>query len=273
MSELCYRCRFRCSECGPRFILLYSHDGAPPLLGRRCPFCDASNPTITVDRHEPFGEAEWLAGDDPEAMSRWVDDHFRPSYGPAARRKIRLFACRVCRLLWPAMTHPDSRAAVKVAEDIAERLTTKAELKDAFRKANAAAWASGRDLDPAWAANNAALDSPYADSSVDQFLAHVGQSGMDRAQAERLLVEWLWDIFGDPFRPASDPTWQAGALRDTVVQLAQRIYDDGAFDFMPMLADALEDAGYHDPGILSHCRGGGPHGRGCFVLDLILAKG
>jgi len=284
-NELCYRCHFRCSVCGPRFILLYSQDGVPPRPVRGCVFCETGNPTITVDRHEPFGEAEWLAGDDLEAMCDWVDDHFLPkSQGQqAVLRKCRLFACRVCRFLWPAITHPDSQAAVNVAETFAERLTTQTELKGAFRKANAAAWAMESILNPAWApawaANNAAaVDSPYAQSSAHQFLAHVRQSRLDIAQPERLLVEWLWDIFGDPFRPTSgDPAWQSDGVpreaRDSVVLLAQRIYDNGAFDLMPVLADALEDAGCHDPGILSHCRGGGLHARGCFVLDLILGKG
>jgi hypothetical protein len=57
-----------------------------------------------------------------------------------------------------------------------------------------------------------------------------------------------------------------------VVKLAQAIYDDRAFDRLPILADALEDAGCHDAGILAHCRGPGPHVKGCWVVDLLLGK-
>jgi hypothetical protein len=57
-----------------------------------------------------------------------------------------------------------------------------------------------------------------------------------------------------------------------VVDLAQLIYEDRAFDRMPELADALEQAGSGDPNILSHCRDGGPHVRGCWVVDLILGR-
>jgi hypothetical protein len=76
-------------------------------------------------------------------------------------------------------------------------------------------------------------------------------------------------IFGNPFRPITlSPTW----LTSTAVALAQAIYTDRAFDRLPILADALEDAGCDDADLLSHCRGEGPHVRGCFVVDLLLGK-
>jgi hypothetical protein len=76
-------------------------------------------------------------------------------------------------------------------------------------------------------------------------------------------------LFGNPFRPvALGGTW----LTSTVTNLAQAIYDDHAFDRLPILADALEDAGCTDEDILAHCRGGGEHCRGCWVVDLLLGK-
>jgi hypothetical protein len=62
--------------------------------------------------------------------------------------------------------------------------------------------------------------------------------------------------------------WNIG----TVVSLAQAIYDDRAFDRLPILADALEDAGCNQQELLSHCRSGGNHCRGCWALDLLLGK-
>jgi hypothetical protein len=63
------------------------------------------------------------------------------------------------------------------------------------------------------------------------------------------------------------------AWRDsTIRKLAKSIYDDRAFDRLPLLADALEEAGCTDADILAHCRGDGPHVRGCWVVDLILGK-
>jgi hypothetical protein len=67
---------------------------------------------------------------------------------------------------------------------------------------------------------------------------------------------------------AFDPTW----LTSSVLALAEGIYADRAFDRMPILADALQDAGCDNADILAHCRGEGPHVRGCLVVDLLLGK-
>ena len=70
--------------------------------------------------------------------------------------------------------------------------------------------------------------------------------------------------------PASaDPRW----LTSTVLDLARAIYVERAFDRLPILADALEDAGCDSADVLAHCRGEGPHVRGCWVIDLLLGKG
>ncbi|MFO0796468.1 MAG: hypothetical protein U0804_03265 [Gemmataceae bacterium] len=84
--------------------------------------------------------------------------------------------------------------------------------------------------------------------------------------AQSLLLR---DIVGNPFRPvAFDPAWRTEA----VVGLARGAYEDRAFDRLPVLADALEDAGCADAAVLAHCRGPGPHVRGCWVVDLVLGK-
>lgn len=89
--------------------------------------------------------------------------------------------------------------------------------------------------------------------------------GIERDHQASLLRE----IAGNPFRPVSvDPSWPT----KTVAALAQAIYDSRAFDRLPILADALEETGCTDEEILSHCRGPGPHVRGCWVVDLLLGK-
>ena len=81
--------------------------------------------------------------------------------------------------------------------------------------------------------------------------------------------DFVRDIFGNPFRPVTfDPRWRTS----DVLGLARAIYDDRAFDRMPILADALMDAGCADEQVLGHCRGDGPHVRGCWVVDLVLGK-
>jgi hypothetical protein len=74
-------------------------------------------------------------------------------------------------------------------------------------------------------------------------------------------------VIGNPFRPVT-PAWQS----DAVVRLAQAIYDERAFERLPILADALAEAGCDHAAILEHCRGPGPHVRGCWVVDLLLGK-
>jgi hypothetical protein len=72
-------------------------------------------------------------------------------------------------------------------------------------------------------------------------------------------------------RRSLDPAWLTWN-HGTVPAIARHIYNDRAFHDLPLLADALEDAGCTDPYILAHCRGGGEHVRGCWVVDLILGK-
>jgi hypothetical protein len=59
---------------------------------------------------------------------------------------------------------------------------------------------------------------------------------------------------------------------DTVVLLARQMFESRDFSVMPILADALEDSGCAEEQILDHCRGPGPHVRGCWVVDLLLGK-
>lgn len=82
-------------------------------------------------------------------------------------------------------------------------------------------------------------------------------------------AELMRCVYGNPFQPATlDHSW----LTPKIVGLAQRIYDDRAFDRMSSLGDALEGAGCRNAEILNHCRALGPHVRGCWVLDLVLGK-
>jgi hypothetical protein len=87
--------------------------------------------------------------------------------------------------------------------------------------------------------------------------------------AQIAIADILRDIFGNPFRPVSvDTAW----LTSTVIALARQMYDSRDFSGMPILADALQDAGCETAAILDHCRGSGPHCRGCWLMDLLLGK-
>jgi hypothetical protein len=87
---------------------------------------------------------------------------------------------------------------------------------------------------------------------------------------EAAIADLLRDVFGNPFRPmAVEPAWLAWE-GGTIAKLAQGIYGEGAFDRLPILADALEEAGCASADLLSHCRGPGPHVRGCWLVDALL---
>jgi hypothetical protein len=88
-------------------------------------------------------------------------------------------------------------------------------------------------------------------------------------EARQCELHLLRDIFGNPFRPvAINHEW----LTSTVVALASRMYDTRDFTPMAILADAIQDAGCENDDILTHCRGDGPHVRGCWVVDGVLGK-
>jgi hypothetical protein len=93
-----------------------------------------------------------------------------------------------------------------------------------------------------------------------------------RDKAAREQADLLREVFGNPFRPAAaDPawlSWQGGTVR----ALAEAAYEDQAFEILPVLADALEEAGCADAEVLAHLRSTGKHVRGCWALDLLLAR-
>lgn len=89
--------------------------------------------------------------------------------------------------------------------------------------------------------------------------------------------------FGTPAESGTAPYWVAchpaagaalepGWRTDTAVALARLMAHSGDFSAMPILADALQDAGCDTPAVLDHCRSLVPHARGCWVVDLILGK-
>jgi hypothetical protein len=218
-------------------------------------------------------EEQWLACTDPKAML----DFLR---GQASDRKLRLFAVACCRNFWHLVEDERSRKAVEVSERFADGVATRKEVRSARRELKAdfrnkrrvaiakgvseqraAAWAFGWDI------ARYTLRAKSCDAASLGILGFAPASGQQNRP-----VEWLRDVFGNPFRPvAIDPAWFAwdgGAVR----KLAQGIYDERAFDHLPILADALEEAGCDQADLLAHLRGPGPHVRGCWALDLLLGK-
>ncbi len=236
-------CECTCVCCDTQTFVL--PDDAPGE-GLHCPRCGRPLTPHTV---RPFGEAEWLACNDPAALVECGAKQ-------ATERKPRLFACACCRQLWRRLDHRD-RVLVEKAEQYADGFVTRKELA---RAAGTPGYRPGISR-IAW---EAADPSPRA--------LIVVRVAWDSDADAAWLAALVRDIFGNPFRrPHLDWAWlkwEGG----TVARLAEGAYQDRAFDRLPVLADALEEAGCADTDILSHLRGGGPHARGCWALDLLLGR-
>jgi hypothetical protein len=231
-------------------------------------------------------EGEWLFSADPYTMLGFVQD--RTSY-----RKLRLFACACCRRIWgTALAASVLQGAVEAAERYADGMASESELVDVqnqlraieglgisgvkIRLAESAAWLpSGYQAQHgsrAYGAHGASLRARLAEAIHEKVPNGSAASGLNKgaAQAQANILRCL---VGNPFRPTTAINHAWIAWKDcTVIKIAQAIYAERAFDRMPILADALEDAGCDNADILAHCRGDGPHVRGCWVIDLLLGK-
>ena len=174
-----------------------------------------------------------------------------------------------------------SRRAVETAERYADGQATAGELRIAEESASAAIRDHRGLLEitvPAMDAKMAAaknLSIKHIISIDAKLLASKNvplQQCLPAARdAEKCRL--LHCIFGNPFRPAPavDPSWLAWN-GGTVAKLAAGIYDERRFADLPILADALEEAGCTDPALLAHCRGGSEHVRGCWVVDVLTGR-
>jgi hypothetical protein len=202
-------------------------------------------------------EAEWLTCNDPRPILESVRDR-------ASARKLRLFAVALYRYL------SGSNGVVDVAERHADGTTSAMEMRDAGAEAlwHSSNWyrQMGTGEVDAIRARYSAVIAPRSIEAAELIVEAAGDGGAAAA------CDLLRDIFGNPSRRvAVDAAWLS--WRDgTIPKLAEAIYEDRAFDRLPILADALEDAGCTDADLLHHCRGPGPHIRGCWVVDLLLEK-
>ena len=223
----------------------------------------------------PMTEAEWLNG--PMAWS--MLEYVRSSASP---RKMRLFGCACVRREFDLIPDRGGRAAVEAAERFADGAGGPIELRDLGTAVGVTAGRRQRDADLAGthallaAMSIARLGGDAAWEAATEAVKAVraaswGAAGdRDAADTERgSQADLLRDIFGNPFSPvAMVPRWRTG---DTV-GLARGIYEDRAYERLPLLGDALMDAGCDDDQVLDHCRSPGPHARGCWVVDLVLGK-
>jgi hypothetical protein len=211
-------------------------------------------------------EPEWLGCTDPILMLEFLR-------GKATNRKLRLVACAVCRSIWDLLIDKRSREAIEVAERFADGKCREENVASSVDAAcDAAHEVSMSEHNVKEAASRAAdaavwCASIYYSGAVEYAITNVEVAARMTAAGSRTGL--VRDIIFNPFHAVTlDPAW----LTSKVKTLAQAIYDDRAFNAMPILGDALEEAGCTNPDILNHCRRPGPHVRGCWVVDLLLGK-
>ncbi len=226
-------------------------------------------------------EGHWQCGN-PDAMIRCL---VRLATDPrivfhlpiqTVERKLRLFYCACCRIRWDSLS-PSCRNAIVTVERYADGW----ENRRGLHKARRAVQDVGRVVraipysQDQWDARSLIALVERAAEVPTRFRTGVICGGYPVQATTQVVL--LRDLFDNPFRPYSvEPRW----ITPTVVALARVIYSERSFDLMPILADALQDAGCDDEYILTHCRGHedvsspvqSSHARGCWLIDAILGK-
>jgi hypothetical protein len=209
-------------------------------------------------------EAEWLGAVEPYAIitSEFLYKKWTHPRAP------RLLSCADCRLIWDQFTDSRSRNAIEVAGEYADGKVTLKALTAAHRAARTAYEEARRPS--RWLCSTAAETARPKNVMSALVSVVMTISGIDETAFHEVVLSMIHDVFHRRlFRPITlNPSW----LTSTVSALAMQMYDSRDFSAMPILADALQDSGCGDEDILNHCRGPGPHVRGCFLIDLILAK-
>jgi len=189
--------------------------------------------------------------------------------GRVSPRKLRLFMAGWCRRPWEQYGHAVLPDVVEAVERFADGLDD----IDQFIRNQALftqrlVWSIPSEL--LLETNNRRLLG-----TVRRFCDAIGNLAFEpvpewRKTEQCALAVLFRDVVGNPFRPASiDMMWSTS----TVTALAQQMYDSRDFSAMPILADALQDAGCDNDDILNHCRHANAiHVRGCWVIDLVLGK-
>jgi hypothetical protein len=228
---------------------------------------------------------EWLERAPPGQLAVFLSKEASP-------RKSGLFIRHLCRCFPEVFRDPRSLSALDAADRYEAGELDQDEFQTALQAADEAMtraqseydpWSAGQDAGATRIAGGAAAAARIAHEVSSQgfypgVLSRLRHAILDLAGAgggprknptARAMRPVFFEHFGNPFRPVTlKPAWRT----TTTVQLAQGMYESRDFGAMPILADALQDAGCDSADILDHCRGPGPHIRGCWVVDLVLGK-
>ncbi|MBY0526856.1 MAG: hypothetical protein K2R98_25915 [Gemmataceae bacterium] len=219
-------------------------------------------------------DTEWLQCADPRLILAYHQH-------ATSDRKLRLFAVACCRAEWALAEQKPSSEVIAALESWADGQATPEQIvaaaKMAAKRPKRKKTPSAGDQLLSIVRIQAMFAAPLeAATAVSWYsTSALRESPGSAARYNEVLkkqCDYLRDLFGRPFgHVAIDAAWRKSNHR-LIPRLAQAIYEEGAFDRIPILADALEDAGCTNAAILDHCRQPGEHVRGCWVVDLLLGK-
>lgn len=173
----------------------------------------------------------------------------------ATRAAVTLLEHYVVGMVEGAATPDEALAALHAVQ------TTR---YDRSRRAPVAALEPLRQFDDRYYAVEEFRD--YEGYWAERGLANTSGESLERLHAGTLSLaeEWCRNKWG----PAVEADW----LTPDVLALASGVRADGAFDRLPILAEALQDAGGVSADLLDHLRDRCPHVRCCCVVDLLLGR-
>lgn len=221
-----------------------------------------------------MNEQRWRDGAELSAMLQFLANVVRP-------RKFRLFACACLRQLRERTSDAHFRRTVELAERYVEGDCKRESFRAAFRRAWPDGWERARvaalvAIDPMERDNYSWRCLELANEVVDLLGSpprysphHSPPRNREATPSRKEQIALLCEIVGDPFsEPRFVPQWRTG----DVAPLAESLAVDGTFGELPVLADALEDAGCTDAEVLMHLRTPGRHALGCWALDLVRGR-
>jgi hypothetical protein len=211
-------------------------------------------------------EEEWFATTNVRDMVWSITNHAKFD------RKLRLFAVACCRSVARQSLNQQFRELIAEVEELADGRTNedRSRMKQVRNGVlHSSSWGSVPEYGAAhFLVAGQGWHSALRTAGAARRLA--GRSQADQESERLAQVALLRDIIGNPFRPV---TFSRKWRTDTTVALARQMYESRDFGAMPILADALQEAGCDSEGILAHCRDTSlPHVRGCWVVDSVLGK-
>jgi hypothetical protein len=203
---------------------------------------------------DDWADYRWPAPHDGDGYWSKCDDSYdllAMTLPSAGERKARLLACALARQL-PCAEERRNACAIEAAECYAERRSSRRTMKS-YCKHSGLPW--------------------LAEADTADVVRHAitALSKVDR-KATRIVCDAVRETFANPLRPVELRHEWLRNNGGAAGLLAEAIDKEGRYEEMPVLADALEDAGCRASAVLEHCRSGATHRRGCWVMDLLRGR-